>query len=444
MKTGISVLVNALLLATAVEAEVRVSAQESNGLVWLKYECTAGEVMRAFALDVSIDRGQILGVSDFFVGPSSAAANGYGIFPAAFRDHITVSSGTSANWSVSGYDPLAAVADAPSDTLPGLGSSGVTLEFGALWDAAQPAAAPAASGTLCALTLSQDATLLGTHITVAANASRGGVVASPDGTLVTPTFVGTYVGPLAEISVEQAAGVDLTDGSANIEFGSVTLGSTPSALTFTLKNTGSTDLTGLALTTDGTDAGEFTVSALEAPSLAPNASTSFIVTFAPAAAGARTAALHLASNDADENPFDITLTGTGVPSALQSWRLAHFGSIDNSGEGADLNDYDQDSLVNLIEFAFGLDPKQDSSGLLPVPQTIDSQMVLGFSPPAGVSGIIYGAEWSQELQAGTWVSVPDTGTPPQHTFSVPIDTHTRLYMRLKVTNPSGNSATQNP
>jgi hypothetical protein len=444
MKSGLIVLVNALLLAAAAKAEVRVWVQETNGLVWLKYECTAGEVVRAFALDVSIDRGQILTISDFFVGPSSAAAKGYGIFPAAFRDHITVSSGTSANWSVSGYDPLAVVADAPSDTLPGLGSSGVTLEFGALWDAAQPAAAPAASGTLCALTLSQDATLLGTHITVAANASRRGVVACPDGTLVTPTFVGADVAPPVEIAVEQPAGTDLTDGNAHIGFGSVALGSASSALTFMVTNTGTADLTGLAVTTDGTNADEFTVNALGATTLAPNTSTSFIVTFAPAAAGARTAALHLASNDGDENPFDITLSGTGVPTALQIWRETHFGSMDNSGEGADLNDFDQDNLANLIEFVFGLDPKQASSGLLPVPQMMDGHMVLDFNQPAGVSGIIYGAEWSQELLAGTWVPVPDTGTPPQHRFSVPIDANAQLYMRLKVTNPSGSSSTQAP
>src|SRR5204862_73933 len=42
-----------------------------------------------------------------------------------------------------------------------------------------------------------------------------------------------------------------------------------------------------------------------------NSSTSFTVTFTPTAAGARAAAIHIASNDADENPFDISLTGTG-------------------------------------------------------------------------------------------------------------------------------------
>ncbi len=77
-----------LLLAATAGAEVRVYVQDTGGVAWIKYECTAGEVIRAFALDVSVDRGQITGISDFFVGPSSATAQGYGIFPAAFRDHV--------------------------------------------------------------------------------------------------------------------------------------------------------------------------------------------------------------------------------------------------------------------------------------------------------------------------------------------------------------------
>ena len=203
---------SACLLAPAARAEVQVFVEESNGLVWLKYQCTAGEVVRAFALDVALDNGQILAISNFFTGPCSATASGYGIFPAAFRDHVTVSSGTSANWGASGYNPVASAADAPADTLPGLGTSGVTLEFGALWDPALPATAPPASGTLCALQLSPQAALQGTHITLAANASRGGVVASPDGSVITPRFAGAYVGPPHIVSIA------LVNGTVQIEF----------------------------------------------------------------------------------------------------------------------------------------------------------------------------------------------------------------------------------
>ena len=104
MKRSIITTVSACLLAAAAQAEVRVFVEDSNGSAVLKYQCTAGEVMRAFALNVSTDRGQIIGISNFFVGPSTAAAHGYGIFPAAFRDHVaaTVTSGSVAIWNASG------------------------------------------------------------------------------------------------------------------------------------------------------------------------------------------------------------------------------------------------------------------------------------------------------------------------------------------------------
>ncbi|MEQ1749041.1 MAG: choice-of-anchor D domain-containing protein, partial [Prosthecobacter sp.] len=114
-----------------------------------------------------------------------------------------------------------------------------------------------------------------------------------------------------ELDVEQPAGASLADGG-NKDFGSVSLGAT-SSLTFTLKNSGDQNLTGLGITIDGAEASDFTVTAAPvAPVSGPGGSTTFTVQFAPGGAGQRTAALHIASNDADENPFDIILRGTGI------------------------------------------------------------------------------------------------------------------------------------
>lgn len=46
----------------------------------------------------------------------------------------------------------------------------------------------------------------------------------------------------------------------------------------------------------------------------PSGSTTFTVAFTPAGVGTRSAALHISSNDADENPYDIALSGTGLSS----------------------------------------------------------------------------------------------------------------------------------
>ncbi len=63
--------------------------------------------------------------------------------------------------------------------------------------------------------------------------------------------------------------------------------------------------------------------------LLPNESTTFTVTFAPTAIGARTAMLHIASNDADENPFDIASPRASVSGQANA---LHFDGVDDQVE----------------------------------------------------------------------------------------------------------------
>jgi len=129
----------------------------------------------------------------------------------------------------------------------------------------------------------------------------------------------------------------------------------------------------------------------------------------------------------------VNLTSSGL--SLPAWRQLYFGSSANSGAGADLADPDQDGIPNLLEYALGLNPTQNSAGLLPKPYFASGALVMSFTQPVSVSGITYGAEWSQSLLTGSWTPMTDTGTLPQHLFSVPIVSKTTLFMRLKVTNP---------
>lgn len=115
-----------------------------------------------------------------------------------------------------------------------------------------------------------------------------------------------------EISVSLADSTSLTDSASTVSFGNVTLGAISDSLILTITNTGAANITGLAITTDGIHIGDFTVGSPATTFLPPGASTTFRIFFQPAAAGPRTASIHLASNDADENPFDIALSGIGI------------------------------------------------------------------------------------------------------------------------------------
>ncbi len=163
-----------LLLAISASAAVRIIVENDGGMAAIKYQ-TDGEKVRAFALDVTVSTGTIDNVTDFVVGESTAANPGYGIFPAAFSQFIEVDAETGevVAWDINDYKPVADPCDCPDDTLQGLGTSGITLEMGALYSPAEDNSpnAPGNSGTLCKLVLSE-----GANVTVTTNACRGGVV----------------------------------------------------------------------------------------------------------------------------------------------------------------------------------------------------------------------------------------------------------------------------
>jgi hypothetical protein len=116
-----------------------------------------------------------------------------------------------------------------------------------------------------------------------------------------------------EIAVQQPAGRNLTDNKSKIQFGTVRIGKTGAARKFTIRNSGKAPLTGLSLRKTGKQAADFQVGKLSRTSIPAGGTATFSVSFKPKATGVRNAALAIRSNDADENPFDIKLTGQGGP-----------------------------------------------------------------------------------------------------------------------------------
>ncbi len=153
------------MLTTPMWAAVTITATDlGDGVVAIDYSSDETELVRAFALDITVDAGTVEAISDFAVGDDN---NGYGIFPANFSRYITVdpATGEVSDWSIAGYLPVADGND--PGALGGLGTNGITIEMGSLYDTK----APATQGRLCTVTCSETCLL-----TVTTNATRGNVV----------------------------------------------------------------------------------------------------------------------------------------------------------------------------------------------------------------------------------------------------------------------------
>ena len=129
-------------------------------------------------------------------------------------------------------------------------------------------------------------------------------------------LAGNGVTPTPDIAVFNGASTapadERTNNTGTFTFPNTTLGNTSAAQTFTIKNVGTANLTGIAITLAGTNTSDFVLNASGATSLAPNATRTFTVSFKPTADGMRNAIVRIASNDPDENPFLINISGTGV------------------------------------------------------------------------------------------------------------------------------------
>ncbi|MDB6035124.1 MAG: hypothetical protein JWM16_5462 [Verrucomicrobiales bacterium] len=114
------------------------------------------------------------------------------------------------------------------------------------------------------------------------------------------------------IAVEETSGTNLLNGSS-ASFGSLVDGLVTNRA-FTIRNLGSGELIPLNITIVGSDKALFTVVTNPVAPVIPLGYTTFAVQFAPETPGVKTAVLQIAHNGTDENPFAITLAGSGLNS----------------------------------------------------------------------------------------------------------------------------------
>ena len=123
----------------------------------------------------------------------------------------------------------------------------------------------------------------------------------------------TIASPAPEIHIRKGES-DVLSGAVHAhDFGSIVVGNTNDAVSFTIQNQGSADLlfTGNPIVT--TSNPEFVVGSLPASSLAGGTSDEFSIYFRPLEAGERSSTITIYNNDSDENPYTFTLKGTATP-----------------------------------------------------------------------------------------------------------------------------------
>lgn len=222
-------------------------------------------------------------------------------------------------------------------------------------------------------------------------------------TTKTYTISVTRLSPTPEIDVTQSA-IAISDGGIK-DFGPATA-MRPAILTFVIVNTGNSNLTGLGITIDGPDAAQFSLPSLPtAPVSGPAGSTTFTVGFTPAGVGTRSAALHISSNDADENPYDIALSGTGLSSTLDTdgdglndaaefqmealgfdWQVSqpalvnvYFANAETGGQGLQVGSpkLSKNPTTGLFKLQIGIQKSTDLLHFTPFPMTSPQTTITG-------------------------------------------------------------------
>jgi uncharacterized delta-60 repeat protein len=137
---------------------------------------------------------------------------------------------------------------------------------------------------------------------------------------ISPNLAAAVNLDMPEIAVSGNA-LDIADGDStpsvtdNTDFGN--LGVTEGSISriFTIQNIGSTGLPLGLVTLSGANAADFFVSSQPAAIVAAGGSTTFQISFNPAAVGPRTAAVSFTNADFDESPFNFNIQGIGTNNA---------------------------------------------------------------------------------------------------------------------------------
>ncbi|OIQ28277.1 MAG: hypothetical protein BM564_09395 [Bacteroidetes bacterium MedPE-SWsnd-G2] len=233
--------------------------------------------------------------------PAVADDTDFGAFlvSSGFSAHtFTIQNTGTANLSLTGASPYVVI-------------TGDTADFTLT---SNPATPVAASGSTT-FTITFDPTTTGTR-----NATISIANDDADENPYTFDIQGQGTTPAPEMNIT-GSGNTITDGDStpivtdDTEFGSLLVSSGSVSHTFTIQNTGTSDLNLTDASPYISIAGhtaDFTVTSIPVTPITSGSNTTFAITFDPSAAGLRSATISIANNDSDENPYNFTIQGTGT------------------------------------------------------------------------------------------------------------------------------------
>ncbi len=177
----------------------------------------------------------------------------------------------------------------------------------------------------CGSTIAASAScIINVTFTPTAIGSRTGSITITDSAPGSPHTIGlTGTGTAPNVTFSPTTG---------IAFGNQNLGSTSSAQTLLVNNTGTGPLTISGVSISGTNSGDFNLTPVTTPiTVQAGGSKSFTITFTPGAKGARSATFTITDNTtAGTHSVGLTGTGVGVPIASITPPTINFGNI-NAG-----------------------------------------------------------------------------------------------------------------
>lgn len=152
-----------------------------------------------------------------------------------------------------------------------------------------------------------------------ATATVTGLSADSTATLENSPNLKLTVAVLAPImTIEQPAGIVLSNDAPANSFGNVPTGVISSERVFTIRNAGNAALSSLQIFKTGTHTNDFQVTGPQTTSIAGADSVTFSVCFAPSSGGSRNAQITITSNDTNRSPFVVNLSGFGISETLDT------------------------------------------------------------------------------------------------------------------------------